>query len=280
MLPLLLTIFCSTSIALILKQNDSRKGDAITLLMGNYLVAAGISFFLILIKSDVNFSFPTLFFGMTLALLFVASFFSFAKAVGAAGTALATVSSRLSVVVPVILSILIYRETPTSLQLAGFAFTLLTIGFFYRSLRNLSRGPLRLTEYFYLMAVLIGIGINDFAMKVFKQWRPATEEPFFLLTIFGFAFLYTALYLLIRRQPIHFATFRLGAILGVPNMFSSFFLLAALAQLPGIIVYPLTNIGIILLTALGALLIWQERMNRFGQLAMISGVVAIILLGL
>lgn len=280
MLPLFLTILCSTSIALILKQNDSRKGDAITLLMGNYLMAAGISFILILIKSEVNYSLPTLFFGMALAFLFVASFFSFAKAVGVAGTALATVSSRLSVVVPVFLSILIYHETPTKLQLAGFACTLMTIGFFYRSLRNLSRGPLRITEYFYLLAVLIGIGINDFAMKIFKQWRPESEEPFFLLTIFGFAFVYTALYLLIKRRPPRLATFRLGAILGIPNMFSSFFLLAALAQLPAIIVYPLTNIGIILLTALSALLIWQERLNRFGRLAMTSGVAAIILLSL
>jgi hypothetical protein len=63
-------------------------------------------------------------------------------------------------------------------------------------------------------------------------------------------------------------------------MFSTFFLLAALAQLAGIIVYPVTNIGIILLTSLLALIIWNEKLNHFGQLSLFSGVIAIILMGM
>jgi hypothetical protein len=39
-------------------------------------------------------------------------------------------------------------------------------------------------KYFFLISVLLGIGINDFAIKVFKSWRPEEEEPFFVFFIF------------------------------------------------------------------------------------------------
>jgi hypothetical protein len=42
MTDLLLTILCSTSIALILKQNDTRQGHPVLLLSGNYFIAAVI----------------------------------------------------------------------------------------------------------------------------------------------------------------------------------------------------------------------------------------------
>ena len=66
--------------------------------------------------------------------------------------------------------------------------------------------------------------------------------------------------------------------MGVPNNFSTFFLLGALTQLQAIIVYPVTNIGIIVLTTLGAAIIWKERLNIFGKWALIVGIIAIFLL--
>ena len=108
---LLLTILCSTSIALILKYSDTKKGEPIVLLAGNYLVASIISFdCLFCLEKMLNFSFQTLFFGLGLGLLFVLSFFAFAKSVSYAGTGLATTSSRLSVIIPILLSIIIYNE--------------------------------------------------------------------------------------------------------------------------------------------------------------------------
>jgi len=46
---LLLTILCSTSIALILKYSDIKKEEPIILLAGNYLVATVISLIILLI---------------------------------------------------------------------------------------------------------------------------------------------------------------------------------------------------------------------------------------
>jgi len=278
MISLILTISCSTSIALILKHNDTKKGDALILLMGNYFVAALISLIFVLTNSSNFYSSSTLIFGLILGAFFVLAFFAFAKAVGSAGTALATVSSRLSLIVPITFSILLYGEQPGTFQIAGFLFSLVTIFFFYTSLKRHTLGNLKFIDYFYLLLVLFGIGLNDFAMKIFQQWRGNVEKPFFLFIIFGSAFIYTAAILLLRKKSVDKRTFLYGAILGVPNMFSSFFLIGALDALPAIFVYPVVNIGIIIATALLALMIWREKLNAYGILALGSGIIAIIFL--
>lgn len=278
MIPLILTILCSTSIALLLKYNDMQKGHPILLLAGNYMIASVISFGMMIRDANATFYAPTLIFGALLAILFVFSFFAFARAVTAAGTALAATSSRLSAVIPVFLSMAIYNEQPTAFQFYGFLFAFVTIVLFYLSIRRMSRGTLQFKDYFYLFAVLTGIGCGDFCIKVFQQSRPISEKPLFLFSIFTFSFLYTLLIIYFQKISIEKRTFLRGIILGVPNIFSTFFLIGALVQLPAIIVYPATNIGIILLTTISAVMFMHERLNRFGILALLSGIVSIYLL--
>jgi len=280
MIYLLLTIICSTSIALILKHNDNRSGNAVLLLAGNYIVATIISFIFFVIDEHTAFSLESFLFGAILGLLFVLTFFAFAKAVGVAGTPLSALSSRLSVVMPLLLSIIVFQEIPTPANILGFIFTFITIILFYQSLRQLGEKHLNKLDYFYLFAVLLGIGINDFSMKIFQQTRPLNEKPFFLMTIFSFAFIYSAGYVLKQNIPIDRGTLIRGLLLGIPNIFSSFFLISALSEIPGIVVYPVTNISIILLTTILARLIWNEKLNTSGRLALFAGLIAIILLGI
>jgi drug/metabolite transporter (DMT)-like permease len=135
-------------------------------------------------------------------------------------------------------------------------------------------------KYYLLLFVLISIGINDFSMKIFKDTQPDTDEPFFVFTIFFFAFVYSSIFILLKRISIDKKTFFTGIGLGVPNVLSTIFLLAALSGLPAIFVYPSINIGIILFTAIGAYALWREGLNKYGIAALISGVVAILLLSI
>lgn len=280
MFSLIMTILCSTSITLLLKHNDTRKGEPILLLAGNYFVAAIVSFILLLHDDQATISGASLWFGTLLGFLFVFSFFVFSKAVSVAGAALATVSSRLSVIIPILMSIIVFHELPNRYQLIGFVFAVITILLFYSSLKGRTGIPLRFSEVFYLLAVLLGIGCADFCMKIFQQWRPISEKPFFLTAIFASSFLYTAAITIYRKISINKNTVLFGLILGVPNIFSSFFLIGALTALPAIIVYPTINISIIVLTTIAAQLIWNERLNGYGVMALLAGILTIILLGI
>lgn len=280
MFPLLLTIICSTLITLILKYSDIRKGNPVLLLCGNYFAASAISLILILTEKDFTYSIETFLFGAALGLLFFLGFFAFAKAVGTAGASLSAVSSRLSVIIPVGLSIIIFGEIPSFFQLSGIVLALVTILLFYFSIRKFSSGSFNKADYFYLFALLIGIGINDFCFKIFQNWRTAEEKNFFILTIFSFAFIYSFSYMLFKKIKFESRTFTAGIFLGIPNIFSAYFMLDALNQLPAVIVYPSINIGIIILTSLAAFIIWNEKLNDYGWWAMGIGMSAIFLLSI
>ncbi len=280
MLALALAIISSTSVALMLKVNDVRGGNPLALLAGNYLMASVLGGAFLLTADDRILSLESLLLGAVLALGFMLTFFVFAKAVGTAGTALATVSSRISLVIPVVLSMLLFGELPSGYQFVGFVFTFLTLALFYLSTRSATEHHRRAAAYLYLLILLVGIGVNDFGMKLFLEWRSEAEKPFFLLCIFAFAFIYTLLLMRWRGVPHDKVSFRRGLVLGIPNILSSFFLLSALASLKAIFVYPAINIGVILLTALGADLIWRERLNAWGRLALVAGAAAIVLMGM
>ena len=277
---LFLTILCSTSIALILKYADTKKSEPIVLLAGNYLTAFLIALVLLAFSNSSKFTIETLLFGSVLGLLFVLSFFAFAKTISYAGTGLATTSSRLSVIIPIILSIVIYDELPNKYHLVGFLFTLITFVFFYFSIKGNHNKGSGILKYLFLIAVFIGIGINDFSMKIFRNWRSEQEQPFFVLFIFSSAFIYSLIYIIIKRIKVIPHTAFWGLTLGIPNVFSTIFLLGALALLPAILVYPTINVGIIVFTTLLAFLIWKEKLNYWGMLAFSSGLLAIIFLSL
>ena len=280
MFSLVMAVFCSTSIALLLKFNNTKSGNEVILLSSNYFVASLIAILLFFSDSNSQISVQTFLFGSMLGVMFVFSFFSFAKAVEAAGTALASVSSRLSVIISITLSIIIYKEIPNVFQAVGFVTAFITLYFFYISLTYKRVRKLEKIHYVYLLVVLVGIGFNDFLLKVFNQWRPSEEKSFFLLSIFGSAFIYTLVYSLVKKYRIEKKTIITGAILGVPNVFSSFFLIDALKQIPAIIVFPSSNISIIILTAIGAFLFWKETLNNYGKIALLIGLISIGLLSL
>ncbi|MCJ7552931.1 MAG: EamA family transporter [Ignavibacteriaceae bacterium] len=279
MLYLLLTILSSSSIALILKYNTTRKNQPVVMLMGNYFIASIISAIMIFIKGNAEYSNEALFFGLILGPLFIISFFIFAKAVEFAGTALATVSSRLSVVIPVFLVVVFFGEIPNTHIYLGFSLTILTIILFYLSLNHENSGAGDKKKYFFLIGVLLFIGVNDFAMKFFQLLRTSGEESFFVYMIFTTAFIVGAAVIFTRKIKIEKSEFLTGLVLGIPNYFSTVFLLAALSTLPAMIVYPVINTGVIIVTTLAAYLIFKEKLNYFGIAALILGTVAILLLG-
>lgn len=280
MVYLILKVFCSTSIALILKYNDVQKGRKIVLLSANYFTAALVGLMLWQFSPDAQVSYESMLFGFFVGVPYVLGFFSFAKAVEAAGAPLATTASRLNVVIPVFLSILIYLESPSMFQAGGFFFTFITIVLLYFSIKGIRKREPERSGYIFVFLLFVVLGTTDFMMKVFQQWRPIEEKPFFLFCIFFSAFVYTTSIVLYKGIKPLKRTIVVGSVLGVPNVLSSFFLISALHELPGIVVYPVSNIGIIVLTAILAALIWKDKLDRTGILSLVSGIIAIILLSL
>lgn len=280
MVFLLLAILSSSSIALILKFGNVKKSNTSILINANYITATVLSSSLIIYQGKFFLTIEAFLFAIFLGYLFAATFFFYSKAVGLAGTALATVSARLSVLIPVLFSIILYGESPSIKMYFGFLIALVTLFLFYLSLKKNNNKGYGKKGYIYLILLLTGIGIVDLSMKIFERNFLTTEKGSFVLIIFFTAFIYT--FLKIKFQKIHFEshTFKIGLLLGVPNFLSVHFLLAALSQLPAIVVFPIMNIGVIVFTAISAFIIWKETLNKYGILAIVTGIISILLLKL
>lgn len=280
MTDLILTILCSTSIALILKINANNKGSSIQLLAGNYFSASVIGL-LLLFKNDTNsYNVELIPLGLFLSFLFVGSIFAFSKSVLLSGAALSTVSSRLSVLVPILFSILIYNELPNIFQTFGLLFTVGTIILFYYSIKNPQDHIPQKEKFLYLLGVLVGIGTADFFMKVFQENWPQSDKPWFLLWIFLFSFIITLIISQREKRKPDKNALLLGMIMGIPNIYSSYFLIGALKNFPAVFVYPFVNMSIIILTSFIVKYFWDEKWNIFSKIALAAGVLAIILLSL
>lgn len=280
MINLILTIFCSASIAIILKINSTRNGDSIILLTGNYFAASIISLLLFLSDGNSTASINLIPLGMFLSLLFVGSIFAFSKSVTLSGAALSTVSSRLSVFVPIILSLVFYDELPNSFQIIGLALTLLTIILFYLSINNSKKGSTNKNVFKYLLLILFGIGIADFFMKVFQENWESSDKPWFLFWIFFSSLLITLLIILREKKQLDKRTMFWGMAMGIPNIFSSYFLIESLKSFDAVFVYPIVNISIIIITAVIVKVFWKEVWNTYSKLALLSGIFSILLLSL
>ena len=280
MIYLILAIICSSSLALILKQGNVKKSNTAILINANYLTASLLSIVFIFYKGTFTISLTAFLFATALGYLFAATFFIYSKAVGLAGTALATVSARLSVLIPVLLSIILYGESPNIKMILGFLMALITLYLFYLSLKNHNGSPHTKSSYIILIVLLLGIGLVDFSMKIFERNFPIEEKGTFVFTIFFSAFLYTLIYIIYKKIKFELHTFKLGLLLGLPNVLAIHFVLAALSELPAIVVFPIQNIGVIVFTAIMAYLIWKEKINNYGIAALIAGIISIILLRL
>ena len=280
MLFLILTIICSTSLALILKHGSVKKSNILLLINGNYLTASVFALGFIIYKGGFHFSLNATLFAMALSVLFAETFVIYSKAISLAGTALATVSARLSVLIPVIFSIIFFNESPNIKMIFGFALAIVTLYLFYLSLKNHGTQEGRKGKYIYLFSLLVGIGFVDFSMKVFGQNFSVDEKGTFVFLIFFFAFLYTLIRIQINKIKFDKDTYKIGLILGFPNVLAIHFLLLALSSLPAIIVFPIQNIGVIVLTAVAAYIFWKEKINLYGKIALAVGIAAILLLKL
>jgi len=280
MIDLLLTIISSSTIAVILKINSNRNGNSLLLLSGNYFSASIIAIILFFGDHNSTISLDLVPLGIFLAVLFVGSIYAFSKSVSFSGAALSTVSSRLSVFVPIILSMIIYQEFPNVFQASGLVLTLVTIVLFYFSISYNSTKSEEKRKFFYLVSILIGIGIADFFMKVFQENWSTTDKPWFLFWIFFFSFLITTSLVIKQKTPFNSRTLLLGIVMGVPNIFSSYFLIEALKSFSAVFVYPFVNMSIIILTAIIVKLVWNESWNTFSKFALLAGLFSIVLLSL
>lgn len=295
MLYLLLSVCCSLAIAAIFKYNESRDWDRVALLTANYWVAmivAGIVFWgtqsgvPAAVPADGNFWFLILGTGA----LFIGTYFVLAWATNVAGMGLATGVMRVSVVLPVVASWMIWDERPSPAQMVGLL--LAAAAFFCIAVRRQSSEqfvPDRSSPFHPVVVLLVlGLlfvsgGIVDTCMKLFDEVFAARyPETLFLIFVYVVAAVIgtviTGWKYAARGQIPAAGVVRWGMVLGLCNYGATLFFLRAVARLEAPFVFPANSISIVLGAALIGVYAWGENLSRLNWIGLGLAATALALL--
>jgi multidrug transporter EmrE-like cation transporter len=279
MLYLALAVVCSVGIAVTFKYADRRGMPTFPLFAVNYLIASASAVMGSGGLAAVEFTTTVVSFGMLLGTLFVWSFFLLMLTVRKLGMVIPVALMRLSIVLPVLGSIFIFAERPTLMQGAGIllAFAVLPLA----SREKLTRATLRPLLQGGLgwgLVLFFSYGVTEFLFKVQKELLPVRDPYDLLVVVFGTALAITVTAAVLRRERFSMPVIGLGIALGLLNLYSTYFFIRALGDLPGIVVYPANGIGIIVLSSLAGVLLWKETLPARNIVALLLAAVALVLL--
>ena len=278
---LLLKIASSVAMGVVLKLADVRKLERIPLIRINYAVAAIIAFFIAVATETQHISMPTAVLAAVIGALFVAGLLLWAKVIETAGLALSVVAMRLSILVPVAVSAVAWRERPGLIQGIGIGAALLALGLVLSDQSRPANGAVRPSRaWFWMLGLFLVDGLVNTGAKVFQEMMPSSENLSFQAVIFVSAFFVTTVVYYLRRKRASQATLAYGAGLGAANLGNYLFLVMALSVLPGVVVYPVMAAAEVALMALAGVFIWREKVGFRSWVGIALAVVALVLIQL
>lgn len=275
MLFLVLATLSSSVLALVLKRLNS--GNTYGVYFFNYVTCALLSFLTLEDKALWRGDPLPLWLGAVGGLVYLASLAVYGYSIRKSGAVLASVFTRLGVLVPIGISVAFLGERPSWLQGAGILLAVaaaVVMNGLPRGRASRPGGKLLLP----LLLTLLFNGCSDSMSKIFAYAGRREEDGLFVFFIFFFAGLFTLVLLLRQRKGLALRDVLLGALVGVPNFCASRLLLAALTRLPAFVVYPCYSVGAILVISLCSVLLFHERLSRrqWGAVGMILAAVALL----
>ncbi|MGB1254503.1 MAG: hypothetical protein ACPG51_01515 [Thiolinea sp.] len=274
MFYILLSVLCSTCILVIFRFGERIGANTRHIILVGYPVAA-ISVALIFSVSPSE-VFSRWFIPAALeGIAFYTVFRFMAISAETSGISITGVASKMSVVVPVSLGILVLGETINPLIIGGIICGLLAIWLTVGSRMDVG-------GWHWPLLVFIGSGLVDASLKLFQVFGLTEPEfPAFLSTVFFFAFLFGLLHhLTYKERAINYRSVLAGIGLGLANLGSTYFVMVALAipALDSVFVYSVNNFGVVILAVLVAVLIFREHITTKGWLGLLLAVASIVLL--
>ena len=284
MFYLLISICISSFLFVIFKLFDVLKINTFQAIVVNYFVAAVLGFYL----SNNSVSFqeipnqPWFLGAFLLGIMFILVFNVMALTSQKNGLSVASVSSKMSVVIAIVFGVWYYEESLGLVKLLGILLALIAV--YLTSVKEKKETTGKQISLLFPLLLFFGSGAIDTSLKFIETtFVQEGGVPLFSATIFGCAFILGIISLLYQIVK---GTFRFefknilgGVLLGVPNYFSIVYLLKALSTdgMESSTAFTLNNVGIVILSTLFGLFIFKEKLIWRNWLGIVIAVVSILL---
>lgn len=283
MLYLVLSILCSTSILILFKLLDKRGLNTFSAIIINYFVASLFGFALGYSEMQVFFGNPGrwMLFALIIGISFVFMFYIIAITTQKLGITVSSVSGRMSVIIPIVFSILYESEEVGLLKGTGIVFALLAI--FLMIFRE-NNQPVERRLLFLPFIMFFGMGTIDSMIKYSQaQFLKSVHLTSFMTLLFGISALSAVLFHLLRpkkNRTFNRKTVLIGLLLGLVNFGSLYFFIQALSQsgVDSSVVFGINNLGIVTASILVALLVFREKLSKLNWIGVFIAFITIIIL--
>jgi multidrug transporter EmrE-like cation transporter len=221
---------------------------------------------------------------VVLGFLFMGGFNLIGRTVTHFGMAITSVAQRMSLGLSATFAIFYYNESYDALKIAGILLALSAVVFINIPNKKVRETKEEIEEdlsskwlIFYPISIFFMSALIEILLQYLHavhQMKPAVES----IVLFASAGVVGVLGLLFFREKIQFKNIVGGIILGVPNYFSIYFMLNALGEMDGSVVYSLCNITVVTGAALVGYLVFKERLSPLNMVGILLSIVAIILI--
>lgn len=279
---LLLSSVCSLTIAHLLKLTEVKELRTLNTLTVNYLVAFIVAFSVGLADGgSISLSgLPVylLLFCIIVGAFFIGNFVVYGKSVHTNGVGITIASMRLSLLVPVLISVFMYGEYLSMIKISGVILVFGALVLLIPKSNGVKIG--KMDASWLLVIIFLLSGFADASLKIYNEdFSLNLNESMFMGMVFVGAFAIGLILCFVRGGPlIKKEEALLGASIGIPNLYSSIFLIYALDGISGAVAFPVVNtINVLGGTFLG-LLIWSDKVSTKQWTGIAVAILAIILL--
>lgn len=278
MLYLILAIVGSAMLSVFMRLSTDKVKSNFGMLAMNYVACIIIA----MIDTGVDNLFPavptlpaTLGMGAINGFLYLLAFVLLQRSVKENGVVLSSTFMKLGLLVSIAVSVIFFKEVPQLLQIAGFCLAVFAIILINQ---DGSKSGGNFTPL--LIFLLLAGGIGDSMAKVYEQLGDFSLNGQYFLYTFLTALLMCLAVVAVKKQMPGKWEVLFGFMVGIPNYFSSRFLLESMNVLPAVIVYPTYSVGSILLVTLVGVLVFKEKLNKRQWVALGIIITALALLNL
>lgn len=286
MLNLVLSVLFSSLIFVIFKFYSIYKIQTLYAIIANYVVACSVGLFLY--QGPVALSSvpekPWFLGTLALGVLFIVVFNLMAATAQKVGVSVASVATKMSFAIPVIIGVVAYNEQLSFLKITGI---FLAMGAVYFASMKENKTELNSSALLLPVLVFTGSGTIDATIKYFQEKHVNPSEfSLFSAVIFGSAAVVGIFFILLqsKKKPLKINIKNIigGIALGVPNFFSIFFLLKALnnPNFNSASIFTINNVAIVMFSTLLGILLFKEKISikNWGGIAL--AVISILLVAL
>ncbi|MDA1191011.1 MAG: hypothetical protein O3A46_04920 [Candidatus Poribacteria bacterium] len=276
MWSLALQVLFSAGFGLAVKRARLRGSNVIVVGGLNYIFAAVFATIWVAAKQNLVFGMPGVVFGSINGIVYFFTYFLLIYAMHHHGLAATTAVGQVALVVPILASVVLWSEYPSTLQIVGIVITMGTV-VLLDARKDALVGVDKMLRLVLVLFFIAGGGVRVVA-KLFAELHVPEQRPFYVWIVFVSSGLLSVLLLIREGKFPTPAEWAYGAFVGMCNVVQIIFFLTALAELPGIIVFPVSSCGHLIVTTTVAVALMGERPTRKMYWGIGLSAVAVILL--